>query len=170
LVKAVLPPNRYGFSHILSVPPSHHSLLKGRGDLEAERATVILCLPVHNSEFSGAETADEFYEMRRKLVPTTTWPREAVTKIRLRYDNPQTGRGTGDDFAPATLRAVIKLTSDLANDPRSFVEIINFSGQVVEVLQKDERHVTLIFDRDDSTAASIDRDGIAELLTSFLLG
>lgn len=170
LTKTVLPANSYGFSHLLSVPPAYHSLLKGRGELEEKRVAVILCLPIHDCEFSGNESVEEFYDMRRRTVPTTTWTRVAVPKIRLRFDNPRSGRGTGDVYTLATIESVIKLTADLADDRQSFIELINARDLVAELLQSDENYVTWITDREDASAVMVGRDQIAERIREYALG
>jgi hypothetical protein len=149
-------------------PREYHAELKGR--LDAARANLVLCVPAFDNEFSGTETPQEFFILRREVVPTRLWQREIYPKIALRFDNPRTGGGTGDDYVLAKFDLVAREIDNMAGVPNGFIEILNVREEVIEVVfaQGDNFHV--IPNRDDSQAATLPRsavrDGVWRFLTS----
>lgn len=134
-------PNRYNFTHYVLVPPRFHSYFKGR--LDEKRSRLVLCLPIHECEFSGDESPELFLHMRRYTVPTLDWQRSAAPKIMLRFDNPRTGSGTSD-CAPvavgySTLECEIQNLNGVAN---GFIEITSFRGEFAEILSPEKQQFT----------------------------
>ena len=91
-----MPTNGYGLSLTILAPEQYHAYFKGR--LDDKRECLALCMPIHRCEFSGNESVDDFFLLRRKIVPTMNWEREVHPKIELRFDNPRTRGGTGDAY------------------------------------------------------------------------
>lgn len=166
LTKAELAPNAYGFTHVLYVPPTYHSELKGR--LDADRDKITLCIPIFKSEFSGTETLEEFTELRKHVVPTYRWDREVTPKIALRFDNLKTKSGTGDDYVYTRFEPVLKEVENLLGDKDGFIEILNYKNEVVEIVFTQGEEFSWIQNRDDATGEAILIDDIRPRLWNFL--
>lgn len=165
---APLPQNTYGLTHLLRAPHDFHSELEGRRFDDARPQTT-LCIPVHRSEFSGDETAAEFRDLRLHVVPTRDWARPPAPKIALRFDNTKTGGGTaGEGYMFAKLGLLLREVENLAGDDRGFIEIINYRGQVVELLSPTPDTFTWISNRDDAAAVAVRRAEVAPRITAFL--
>lgn len=166
LEKADLARNPYGFTHVLFVPHRYHSELKGR--LDAERASGTLCVPIFNSEFSGSESAEEFMELRRNIVPTSRWDREVSPKISFRFDNARTGSGTGDGYVFARFDQVLAEIGNLSGVRNGFVEILNYRDEVVEILPGEGTTLSWISARDDTNAEVVSAALVRDRLWTFL--
>src|SRR5262249_23332806 len=142
--------NKYNFSALLLAPPDYHSEFKGR--LDAKRDHLVLCIPIHRCEFSGDETVEEFYTLRRYIVPTLNWRREVCPKIILRFDNPKTQGGTIHDCGVfANYETVVREVDLLNGVPKGFIEIINYKKQVIEISSPKDGVFVLIRERDAVT-------------------
>ena len=166
LTKAALAPNLYGFSHILYVPGSYHSELKGRRGLD--RTLTSLCIPIFESEFSGSESIEDFYQARRHIVPTSRWDRKIAPKIMLRFDNSRTRGGTGDTYVPVQFDTLLAEIDNLVGVADGFIEIVNHRGEVVELLFDQEQIFNLIRNREDATAVQISKEALRDSLWIFL--
>jgi len=162
-----LPKNKYNFSALLLAPKDYHSEFKGRLDKKRER--LVLCVPIHRCEFSGDESVEEFYVLRREIVPTLNWEREICPKIVLRFDNPKTRGGTPDSGVFAKYEIVLRELDNLSGVPKGFIEIINYKKQVVEILSPRTGEFSLIRDRDDSKREALDKAALLPKLWSFLV-
>lgn len=168
LTKVTLEVNRHGFTHLLLVPDRYHAELKGR--LDTDRPTTILCIPIFDSEFSGTETVEEFFELRRNVVPTYNLTRGVYPKITFRFDNPKTRGSTGDDYVFARFDLVTRELQNLIGVPNGFLEIINYHGSVVEVVFDRNDQFIWIPDRDDAKREQLFKDSVEVRLWAFLNG
>ena len=166
LTKAELKANPRGFTHVLYAPHQYHSELKGR--LDAERPNTTLCIPIFNCEFSGLETPEEFYALRRSVVPTAQWDRRPAPKLSLRFDNPKTRGGTGDGYVFARLEQALQEVDNLVGVGQGFVEVLNYREEVVELVFAGDDDFTWIANRDDATSRRIARDAVREARWTFL--
>lgn len=165
LQKLGLRANRYGFTHLLHVPPHYHRELVGR--LDTQREAITLCIPIFEPEFSGTETVDEFFELRRRRVATQDWRRKVTPRIMLRYDNGKTGSGAADYF-PASFDMVMLEVDNLLGAPNGFIDLMNYRGDVVELLFDHGETYRWIADRNDAGAALIAKAEVRERLWQFL--
>ena len=161
-----IPENGYGFSNLLLAPSEFHAYFKGR--LDDKRKELILCLPIHKSEFSGNESVDEFYLMRRSLIPSLNWKRDVCPKISLRFDNPKTRGGTGDGYVLAKYDTVLKEIDNIRDVDKGFIEIKNYKDLIAEILSKGGDNYYLIRDRDDSRREIFEKNELLERLWRFL--
>jgi hypothetical protein len=161
-----VPGNRYGFSKLLLAPPEFHAYFKGR--LDEKRKALILCLPVHESEFSGNESVDEFFLMRRNLIPTLDWRRDVCPKISLRFDNPKTRGGTGDSYVLVKFSTVLKEIENLRDVAKGFIEILNYKKLALEILSRGGDAYCLIKDRDDAGRELLEKDVLVPRVWRFL--
>lgn len=166
LKKVELAQNPYGFSHVLLVPFQYHSELKGR--LDAARETTTLCVPIFNSEFSGMETPEEFEKLRKNIVPTYNWKREITPKIALRFDNGKTKSGTGGGYVFARFDQILREVDNLLGVDDGFIEIINYNGDVVELIFFNGIEFSWIQSRDDAQSEQISKEAIRARLWAFL--
>lgn len=166
LTKVELAQNSYGFSHVLFVPFQYHAELKGR--LDSDRDMTTLCIPIFNSEFSGTETPEEFVRLRRNIVATSRWDRELTPKIALRFDNGKTKGGTRDGYVFSRFDQVLGEVDDLVGVSDGFIEVINYRGDVVEILFSKGIDFSWIRGRDDSRSERISKDAIRSRLWAFL--
>ena len=122
------------FSHVLLAPPEYHSYLKGI--LDAERQELLLVLPVFRSEFSGDESVELFYELRRRFFPTLDWRRSSpCPRVLVRFDNPDTGGGTfGDAPVPICYSVLRQEIQDLDGVTSGFIEVTNYLDEYAEVV------------------------------------
>ncbi|MGO4711647.1 hypothetical protein [Bradyrhizobium sp. 2TAF24] len=164
--KRDLQPNRYGFTHLLEVPPHYHAELKGR--LDAERMRTTLCIPIFGCEFSGDETPEDFHALRGRLVPTSRWNRPPCPRISLRFDNPRTGGGTGERTVFATFDQVLREIANLAGVQDGFIELYNHRGEIVELVYRPRASFSWIEGRDDAAARLIDANAIRDTLWTFV--
>lgn len=167
LTKRAIGANRYGFSHILLVPPDFHGELRGR--MDEERRSSVLVVPIFESEFSGTEDAEEFATLRR-LVQTPRWDRTVQPRIALRFDNPRTGSGTGDDYVFVTFAVVETERENLAGVEGGFLEIVTFAGDVLELLAQADGTFSLIRNRDDAGAFSVTAEEASDWIWASVLG
>jgi hypothetical protein len=142
--------NEYGFTHALVVPSHYHASLKG--NLESKRDKLYLCIPIFRSEFSGDESEADFREMIQRMVPVFKWERRAHPKLRVYFDNPDTGAGTYEDGALLKYPTLVSEIENLNGVVSGFIEITNYKGDVVEVLSPASDVYTLIRNRSDETA------------------
>ena len=166
LLKRSLPENQYGFSHTLLAAPKFHSYLEGR--LDDKRDKLILCLPIHNCEFSGKESHNEFITMRRSTTPTLNWRRAVSPKIRLRFDNPKTGGGTGESYVHSNFDRVLKEVDNIFDTPNGFIELINHDNKVAEVVFCGNDAYYLIRDRNDEGRKILSKENLTQELWAFL--
>lgn len=166
LEKIPLGENRYGFTHLILAAPQFHSELKGR--LDAERPSTVLVVPIFEPEFSGDETVEEFYVLRRDVVGTNRWNREIQPKIKLRFDNTKTGTGTGEDYVLVTFQQLMAEVGNLLGVADGFVEVINYKGDVIELVFGQDEYYSVIRDRDDDSAVYADFDEAGDLIWAML--
>ncbi|NWK46447.1 hypothetical protein [Ralstonia pickettii] len=166
LAIATLAQNAYGFSRLVLTPASFHGYFKGRRD--DKRGNLLWCIPAHACEFSGNETAAEFSVLRREIVETENWHRGPAPKLVLRFDNPRTGSGTGSAQMFATLDTLYREIELLDGAPTGFLELINYKGEVIELLSPVAGQYTLILGRDDSTRRKIDKNDLRDFVWEFL--
>ena len=165
LVKLELQPNSHGFTHLLHVPPHYHHELMGR--LDAQRETVTFCIPIFESEFSGTETVDEFFELRRGHVATADWRRQVTPRIKLRYGNEKTSGGA-DDYVLAPFDMVLMEVDDLLGVRKGFIDLMNYRGEVVELVFDQGETYRWIADRNDAGTVPVTKAEIPERLWAFL--
>lgn len=144
--------NNYGFSYAMAVPGNYHSSLKGALDLNREK--LYLCIPIHRCEFSGKESEAEFKEAMNRVVPVFKWKRDAHPKLKVYFDNPDSGAGTCEDGALLRYSVLLSEIQNLNGVVNGFVEITNYKGEVVEVLSPALDNFTLIRNRSEEEAMS----------------
>ncbi|OQR26362.1 hypothetical protein BWR59_31615 [Pseudomonas sp. Bc-h] len=145
--------NNYGFTHVLSVPSSYHSSLKG--GLESKREKLYLCIPIFRCEFSGDESEAEFKEMMQRMVPVFKWKRKVHPKLKVYFDNPGTGAGTYEAGALLKYPTLISEVENLNGIVSGFIEVTNYKGEVVEVLSPAPDTYSLIRNRSDEKSMSL---------------
>lgn len=123
--------NKHGFTHALAVPGEYHGYLKGYNNID--RDALFLCIPIQRYEFSGHESPSEFREMNVRIVPILRWDRLPAPKTVIYFDNPRTGSGTGDSVIVRYESLVFEI-ENLNGVADGFVEIVNYKGDVIEVL------------------------------------
>lgn len=158
--------NKYGFCNLIIVPKDYHSYLKGR--LDNERASLYLCLPAHKCEFSGDESVEDFYMLRREIIETLDWNRAITPKILLRFDNPKTRGGTNDDGAFVRYSTLLREIDNLDGVVAGFIEIINFRGAAFEILSPQPNQFVIILNRDDSSRETVSKEDLLAKLWGFL--
>lgn len=166
LSKVQLAPNDYTFTQIIVAPPRYHAYMKGR--LDTERENLFLCVPAWKSEFSGDESVEEFFELRRNVFDTTNWNRPALPKVILRFDNPKTGAGTAGRDVLVRYSVLQSEIENLDGVASGFVEVANYDHRVIEILSPAPGEFVLIHDHDDGTAQQFEQGKLLELVWSFL--
>ncbi|MET2527161.1 hypothetical protein [Ralstonia pseudosolanacearum] len=166
LAIASLAQNTYGFSQLVLAPASFHGYFKGR--LDEKRGHLLWCIPAHTCEFVGNETAAEFSVLRREIVQAENWQRDPAPKLALRFDNPKTSSGTGRAQVFAKLDTLYREIDLLDGVPAGFLEVINYKGEVIELLSPVTSQYALIFGRDDSTRRQINKNDLKDFVLRFL--
>lgn len=166
LTLAPTPANAHGFGHLLLAPEQYHSYF--RGVLDSKRANLVLGLPVHRCEFSGDESIEEFVFMRRHTISTLDWRRRPEPKVQMRFDNPRTRGGTGNDAIVAKYDSLIREIRNLSGVSNGFIECANWRGSVIEVLSPQDQQFVLVKDRNDSSRESCNEDALLMKVWSFL--
>lgn len=164
---AALSTSRGPFDRVLMANPAFHAHLAGR--LDERRARLVLCLPVHHSEFTGKEDRATFATMRREVVPTLDWSREPVPRALARFDNPRSGGGTGDQQMLFRLPTLEREIADLNGVDQGFIEVVNHREEVIELLSPRPDVYIHIRDRDDSTRRYVTPDEALGEVREFLL-
>jgi hypothetical protein len=163
---SALEANKFGFSTLVLAPSNFHGYFKG--GLDNKRDKLILCVPTHKSEFCGNESIEEFNLMRREIVPTLDWNRKVSPKISLRFDNPKTCGGTGDSYV-LVKNEILSLEIDNLNGVSSgFIEVLNYGGDVIEILSPEVGRYVIIFNRDDNLREMILKEKLLEKIWKFL--
>ncbi len=142
------------FTHVIVVPSSYHGYLKGMDSVE--RKDLFLCLPIYRCEFSGSESVDEFKELRLHFVPTLNWNRAIHPKLRVYFDNPKTGGGTDESGAILPWPVLLREIGNLNGVSSGFIEVTNWSGNVVEIISPDDGKYILIRNRRDEQVCAIE--------------
>lgn len=166
LEKIPLGENRYGFTHLILAAPQFHSELKGR--LDADRPSAVLVVPIFESEFSGDETVGEFQVLRRDIVVANRWNREIQPRIKLRFDNARTGSGTGEDHVLVTFSRLMAEVGNLLGVADGFVEVINYKGDVIELVFGQDEYYSVMRDRNDDSAVPADFDEVGDMIWAML--
>lgn len=161
-----IPANRYKFPLVIVAPANYHAYFKGR--LDEKRGRLTLCMPIYRCEFSGTESVDVFFSLRREIVPTLDWERDIHPKIELRFDNSKTRSGTGNGYVFAKLATVMREIDNLNGVSNGFVEVKNYAGQVVEILSPEKGKYYLIRDRKDEDRELVDRSALQGMIWTFL--
>jgi len=163
-----LPPNKNNFTSLYMADYSFHAYFKGI--LDNKRTKLVLCLPIYRCEFSGDESAEDFILMRRETVSSLDWERAVSPKTILRFDNPVTKSGTGDNEVLVKYQVMLNEIDNLNGVSKGFVELINYQGLVVEILSPELDKFTLIRDRDDSNRESLDKEVLLNKILAFFHG
>lgn len=146
--------NDYGFTHVLAVPSSYHSSLKGK--LEPKRGNLFLCIPIFRCEFTGDESEAEFRDMISRMIPAFKWQRHTFPKLRVYFDNPTTASGTAEDGVLMKVSTLVSEIENLNGVVSGFIEITNYKTKVVEILSPEVDVYTLIRDRSAEVTLSVD--------------
>jgi hypothetical protein len=158
--------NKYGFTQLLLAPNKFHKYLVGR--LDAERDKLILCLPVHKGEFSGAEEIDDFFLLRRQLIETLNWNRPVSPQVQIRFDNPKTGVGTGGAHVLVKYDYLLSEIANLEGAENGFIEVLNYLSSVAEILSHGVGQYIFVLDRDDTSRELMNREQLIARLWLFL--
>ncbi|WP_409293983.1 hypothetical protein [Pseudomonas sp. KCJK9058] len=142
------------FTHVMVVPPTYHGYLKGIEGID--RSSLFLCLPIYRCEFSGRESVEDFRELRLHYIPVLNWHREKHPKLRVYFDNPRTGGGTDEAGAYFQWSNLLRAIDNINGVSDGFIEITNWSDQVVEVISPSADVYVLIKDRRDEHVLSLD--------------
>lgn len=123
----------YPFTHCIMAPPQYHSYFKGR--LDIERTDLFLVIPIFKCEFSGDESIELFYQLRREVVSTLDWKRTPNPKVMVRFDNPATGGGTTGKFpVPIRYNVLQEEICNLDGVMSGFIEVTSYRGDYAELL------------------------------------
>lgn len=155
------------FDRVLTACPAFHAHFGGR--LDAQRSRLVLCLPIHHSEFTGAEDRATFATMRREVVSTLDWSREPMPRALVRFDNPRSGGGTGDRSMLFPWRTLEREIVNLNGVERGFVEIVNYREKVIELLSPRPDVYIHIRNRDDATRRALTHEQVLGEVRAFLL-
>lgn len=167
LVKLPLSTQSRPFDSVLTANPRFHAYFEGR--LDVQRSRLVLCLPIHHSEFTGKEDRDTFATMRREVVPTLDWSRDPVPRALVSSNNPRSGGGTGNRQMLFPLRTLERQIADLNGVDQGFIEITNYREAVIELLSPRPDVYIHIRDRDDSTRRYVTPDQALGEVRQFLL-
>jgi hypothetical protein len=158
--------NSYGFSRLLLASSDYHAYFKGI--LDDRRDSLVLCLPFFDGEFTGNESVQDFFHMRRQMVPTMNWKRAPCPKVLLYFDNPKTGSGTGDKEVLVKHETLLHEIDNLHGVPNGFIEVTNSWGSVVEVLSPSPGQWIYIRDRNDDTREALLKPDLLKRLWDFV--
>lgn len=161
-----LPPNKYGLQNLLLAPSTIHSYFKGRFD--DKRGKLTLCVPIFRCEFSGTETADEFNTLRRDVVPILSWTRAPAPKTVLRFDNPRTRAGTGSGYALVRVPPLLREIDSMDGVPDAFIELLNYKGEVLEILSPRPQAFICIRERNDASRVEMSKPDLLKKVHDFL--
>lgn len=161
-----LPENKYGFTQLILAPNQFHKYLMGR--LDAERDKLVLCLPVHKGEFSGAEEVEDFFLLRRQFIETLNWNRPVSPQVQIRFDNPKTGVGTDGANVLVKYEDLLLAIDNLDGVEDGFIEILNYLSGVVEILSQRVDQFIFILNRDDSARELMNKEQLIARVWLFL--
>ncbi|MFZ3002536.1 MAG: hypothetical protein WA071_19630 [Undibacterium umbellatum] len=164
---AKLPENSYGFTNVVLAGPSYHRHLKGR--LDDKRDNLLLCIPSYPCEFTATESVDDFFLLRRHITPSDDWRRSQSPIIRLRFDNPKTQSGTGEDTVLVKFSALAIEIDKLNGVSNGYIEISNYENKIIEILSPSIDKFILIRDRDDQTREAITHQDLLSSVWTFLV-
>ncbi|EPJ2808750.1 hypothetical protein ACTHGN_001772 [Pseudomonas putida] len=150
----VLNSSERGFTHVFVIPSNFHGYLKGNDGVVRDK--LFLCLPIFRCEFSGRETTEEFKELRLHYVPTLDWQRQACPKLRVYFDNPQTGGGTDGAGVFLKWADLLREIDALDGISNGFIEVANWRDEVIEITSPGEGEYILIRNRKDEQALSVE--------------
>ncbi|QDU00737.1 hypothetical protein V6x_04130 [Gimesia chilikensis] len=160
-------PDKYGFTHLLLVPPDFHSYFKGR--LDQERQELFLVLPIHQCEYSGNESRELFIEMRQRTNPALDWQREVTPQALLRFENPRTKGGAGNsNGVPVKYSLIDQEIRNLNGIESGFLEVTGVSGDYVEILSPSPDKYSFRNQHDDE-ARTMSQDEVINAVWEFLV-
>ena len=158
--------NKYGFEALLLAPSAFHAYFKGR--LDDKRALLTLCIPIYRCEFSGTESVEEFTTLRRDVVPILSWTRAPAPKTVLRFDNPKTRGGTGQRYVLVKVPLVLREVDNIEGVTNAFIELLNYKGQVLEILSPRPQAFVTIRDRNDAGRVEMSKPEALKCIHDFL--
>lgn len=121
-------PNDYGFESVLLLTPEYHGHLKGI--LDDRRKTLVYCVPIHDCEFTGAESPDE-YRLWQVRVGIENWTRKPFPFVLMEFENP--GSKFRSSFERVTLDVCIGNLSELQGVRAGHATIRNAQGETVRI-------------------------------------
>jgi hypothetical protein len=158
--------NKYGFEALLLAPSTYHAYFKGR--LDDKRALLTLCIPIYRCEFSGTESVEEFTTLRRDVVPILSWTRAPAPKTVLRFDNPKTRAGTGARYVLVKVPLVVREVDNIEGVANAFIELLNYKGEVLEILSPRPEVFTCIRERNDASRIDMGKPELLKRVHDFL--
>lgn len=158
--------SNFSFTHMLLVPPQYHSYFRGR--LDRERTNLFLVLPIFNCEFSGSESVELFYRIRREIVPSLDWKRGPSPLAMVRFNNQKTGGGTaGGSSVPIRYDVLKDEIYRLDGVISGFIEVTNYRGNYLEILSMKPGMYSVRF-QDGSHGKNLDYEKVINEVWRFL--
>jgi hypothetical protein len=120
------------FDSLVVLPPGFHESLSAQDPDLSARTFVVF--PAYGCEFRDVETKACIDVLRRGIVATLDWSRDPSPRVEMRYSNPRTKGGSrGSKRGLTDISVPLREARELAGSPGAFIEIENFTGQVLRV-------------------------------------
>lgn len=160
-LKFLLPEvNSFGFDAALALPSAYHGHLKGV--LNDKHKTLVLCVPIHCSEFTGTETVEEYRQWQTR-VGVERWKRQPCPFVAMEFENPRSGGG--GSMQRTTLESCMTNLSALSGVTKGFARVANFNGDVILIkpVKNDHYRITV-----NTSKLNCSSDELTALVSTFV--
>lgn len=156
--------NVYGFIYVMVVFSIYYGFLNW-----IEKCMgLFLCLLIFWCEFNGNELVEDFKWFIYYIVDVNNWYRIKQLKISVYFDNFCIGGGMDKDGVIVSLEILIVEIDNVSGVSNGFIEIINYCGEVIEVLLLVEDYYVLICNCQDEEV--MDCVGLVVVVEIFIIG
>ena len=154
----------YAFDSVLVLNGSYHRSYEHFSN-ELNQHT-LEAFPILRCEFTGSETVDEMEGIRRYGPCTIDWHREPSPYVKMRFHNQKTGASSfGKQLWYTKARNAEDELLELTDEPKSFVEIMNFLGEWVRIVVTAETYTI----KGNDSSRSVHKSHITSWLKEFLM-
>jgi hypothetical protein len=152
--------NEYGFESALLLMSEYHGHLKGI--LDDRRKTLVYCVPIHDCEFTGAESPDEYRHWQVR-IGIENWARKPFPFVMMEFENPQSKfRSSLERIAP---EAVLSTLTALQGVRDGYAIVRNVKGATVRIVPHEAGSFSVSGSFDSESASLAD---LEERIMSFV--
>lgn len=144
-------PNSFGFDSVLALQSPYHGHLKGV--LNDKHATLVQCVPIHNCEFTGTESVEEYRQWQTR-VGVERWKRNPYPFVAMEFENPRSAYG--NPMQRTSMEACLSCLSELIGVTKGFAKIANVKGDIILIKPLSHKRYQIAADKTKRECTSDD--------------
>jgi|GEM_PF-6952057 len=152
--------NPYGFESALLLTPEYHGHLKGI--LDDRRRRLVYCVPIHDCEFTGTESPEEYRHWQVR-VGIENWTRKPYPFVMMDFENPESQfRSMLERVAPDVCITNLK---ELQGVRGGHANVRNVHGETARIVPLNDGRFSIMGDSEYKAATS---DEAIQRITAFV--